>query len=156
MREIDDNLMYIALDEARAATSHDDVPIGCVIALGSVVLTRAHNEREKATDPTAHAEILALRAAAAELGTWRLEGCTVYVTLEPCAMCAGAMVLARVQRLVVGAMDPKAGACGSLYDIPQDQRLNHRFEVETGVLADECGQILKDFFAARRGAPDPA
>ena len=153
LREIDDNFMYLALDEAAAAPAHGDIPVGCVVARGSVVIARAHNEREKTKDPTAHAEILALRAAAQALGSWRLEGCTVYVTLEPCAMCAGAMVLARVQRLVIGATDPKAGACGSLYDIPHDARLNHRFEVISGVLADEGGAILKAFFAERRAEP---
>lgn len=156
VRAIDDNLMHLALDEAHAAPSHGDVPIGCVITRGSVVIARAHNEREKSNDPTAHAEILALRAAAAEIGSWRLEGCTVYVTLEPCAMCAGAMVLARVQRLVIGAPDPKAGAAGSIYDIPRDPRLNHRFEVVSGILATECGDVLREFFAARRGIAEPS
>jgi tRNA(adenine34) deaminase len=147
----DEIFMEQALEEARRAPSHDDVPIGCVVTEGDRVIAAARNEREVASDPTAHAEILALRAAAAARGSWRLDGCTVYVTLEPCAMCAGAMVLARVDRLVIGAMDPKAGASGSLYDIPRDTRLNHRIEVDTGVMADACGSILREFFAARRG-----
>jgi tRNA(adenine34) deaminase len=113
-------------------------------------LARAHNSREHDNDPTAHAELLALRDAAAKLGTWRLEGATVYVTLEPCAMCAGAMVLARAARLVYGAADPKAGATGSLYNIAQDERLNHRLDVVSGVLADECGSILTAFFRTKR------
>ena len=146
----DRNFMAVALSEARRALAHDDVPIGCVVARGGEVLAAMGNEREAAQDPTAHAEILALRKAAAATGSWRLEGCTVYVTLEPCTMCAGALVLARVDRLVIGAMDPKAGAVGSLYDIAQDPRLNHRIEVATGVREDECGELLREFFAARR------
>jgi tRNA(adenine34) deaminase len=119
---------------------------------------RGHNRREVDQDPTAHAEILALREAARTLGTWRLEGCTLYVTLEPCTMCAGALVLARLDRLVFGADDPKAGAVGALYDIPRDPRLNHRVEVTRGVEAERCGELLRSFFAARRrprGAPAP-
>jgi len=142
--------MAVALAEARAALEHDDVPIGCVIARGGEVLGAAHNARERDNDPTAHGEILALREASRRVGSWRLEGCTVYVTLEPCTMCAGALVLARVERLVIGAMDPKAGAVGSLYNIATEPRLNHRIEVVSGVREDECGQILKDFFAAKR------
>jgi len=142
--------MRMALQEARAALAHDDVPIGCVIARGDEGLAAAHNARERDADPTAHAEILALREASARIGSWRLEGCTVYVTLEPCTMCAGALVLARVSRLVIGAMDPKAGAVGSLYDIASDARLNHRIPVERGLLADESGALLREFFAARR------
>jgi tRNA(adenine34) deaminase len=148
---VDDRaLMAEALEEARAALAHDDVPIGCVIAREGSVIARARNRRETDRDPTAHAEILALRAAAAALGSWRLDGCTVYVTLEPCAMCAGAMVLARVPRLIFGAPDPKAGAAGSLYDIPRDPRLNHQVEVRSGVGAEESAELLRDFFAARR------
>jgi tRNA(adenine34) deaminase len=146
----DRNFMAVAIAEARAALAHEDVPIGCVIARGGEVLAASGNEREAAQDPTAHAEVLALRAAARAVGSWRLEGCTVYVTLEPCAMCAGALVLARVDRLVIGAMDPKAGAVGSVYDIARDERLNHRIEVVTGVRAEECGALLREFFAAKR------
>jgi tRNA(adenine34) deaminase len=143
--------MQEALGEARSALDHDDVPIGCVIVdVDGNELARAHNKRERDADPTAHAELLALRAAAGKLGTWRLDGATVYVTLEPCAMCAGAMVLARVSRLVYGALDPKAGATGSLYNIVQDDRLNHRLDVTGGVLADECGELLRAFFKAKR------
>jgi tRNA(adenine34) deaminase len=153
----DDDLarMNEALDEARAALDDGDVPIGCVVVDASgAELARAHNSRERDADPTAHAEVRALRAAASKLGTWRLDGTTMYVTLEPCAMCAGAMVLARVQRLVFGATDPKAGAVGSLYNIAQDPRLNHRIDVISGVLAEECGALLKAFFKAKRpGAP---
>jgi tRNA(adenine34) deaminase len=144
--------MAIALDEARSAMDHDDVPIGCVIVdADGAELARAHNARERDADPTAHAELLALRDAAAKLGTWRLEGVSLYVTLEPCAMCAGAMVLARIGALVFGAGDPKAGAAGSLYDIVDDPRLNHRVPTTRGVLADECSALLSGFFAAKRG-----
>ena len=146
----DRNFMAVALTEARRALMHEDVPIGCVIARGGEVLAATGNEREASQDPTAHAEILALRAAARVTGSWRLEGCTVYVTLEPCSMCAGALVLARVDRLVIGTMDPKAGAVGSLYDIARDERLNHRIDVTTGVRADECASLLREFFAAKR------
>ncbi|MEX2554186.1 MAG: tRNA adenosine(34) deaminase TadA [Actinomycetota bacterium] len=143
--------MRSALDEARRALDHDDVPIGCiVVSAAGEELARAHNSRERDTDPTAHAELLALRDAAAKLGSWRLEGATVYVTLEPCPMCAGAMVLARVASLVYGAADPKAGATGSIYNIVQDERLNHRLDVVSGVLADECGAILTAFFQSKR------
>lgn len=146
----DRNFMAVALNEARAALTHDDVPVGALIARGGEVVAAAHNRREVDCDPTAHAEILALRAAAASTGSWRLEGCTMFVTLEPCAMCAGALVLARVDRIVIGAMDPKAGAAGSLYNIVRDGRLNHSIEVTTGVRADESGAMLREFFAARR------
>jgi tRNA(adenine34) deaminase len=146
--------MRLALDEARAALRTGDVPVGAVV-LGPAgdQLARGRNAREATGDPTAHAEILALRAAAAALGSWRLAGCTLVVTLEPCVMCAGAAVLARVARLVFGAPDPKAGAAGSLWDVPRDRRLNHRPEVRGGVLADPCADLLRDFFAARRGQP---
>ncbi len=148
--------MTAALDEARRALEHDDVPIGCVVvSADGAELARAHNAREDENDPTAHAELVALRDAAAELGSWRLEGATLYVTLEPCAMCAGAMVLARVARLVYGAADPKAGATGSLYNIVQDERLNHRLEVEGGVLAEESSGLLKAFFAGKRDRARP-
>ena len=147
----DRELMAIALEEARAALQHDDVPIGCVIARGNQVIARAHNARERDQDPTAHAEILALRAAAAAVGSWRLDGCTVYVTLEPCVMCAGAVVLARVERLVYGAPDPKAGAVRSLYNVADDALLNHRVAVTEGVLEEESGELLRTYFSAKRG-----
>jgi tRNA(adenine34) deaminase len=141
--------MRLALAEAGAAG--DDVPVGAVvIAPAGKVIAAAHNRREQVGDPTAHAEILAFRAAAAHLGTWRLSGCTLVVTLEPCTMCAGAAVLARVERIVYGAIDPKAGAVGSLWDVVRDRRLNHRPEVIASVLADECGALLTEFFARRR------
>jgi tRNA(adenine34) deaminase len=146
-----DEAMRQALVEAAAAVDAGDVPVGAlVLDPGGRPIGRGHNAREAAGDPTAHAEVVAIRAAARELGTWRLTGCTVVVTLEPCAMCAGAIVLARVDRLVFGAFDPKAGAAGSLWDIVRDQRLNHRPEVISGVLADECGELLRSFFAAHR------
>jgi len=146
----DESMMRLALEDARACL-WEDVPVGAVVARGDEVLARAGNRRERNQDPTAHAEILALREAASALGTWRLEGCVLYVTLEPCAMCAGAVVLSRVDRLVYGAADPKAGFAGSLGDLVQHRRLNHRAIVTAGVLADECGGLLRDFFEARRG-----
>lgn len=140
-----------ALDEARACLATGDVPVGAlVLGPDGAVLGAGHNEREATGDPTAHAEVLALRAAAAALGTRRLEGCTLVVTLEPCAMCAGAVVLGRVSRVVLGAWDPKAGATGSVHDLVRDPRLNHRVEVVGGVLEDECGALLREFFAERR------
>ena len=142
--------MRLALEEARAAASGGDVPIGAVVARGEEVLGRAGNARERDRDPTAHAEVLALRQAAAAAGSWHLEGCTLVVTLEPCAMCSGALVLARVDRLVFGAPDPKAGFAGSLGDLVRDPRLNHAVDVTTGVLRDECGELLRSFFAERR------
>jgi tRNA(adenine34) deaminase len=148
-----DEPMRLALDEARQALATDDVPIGAVVLGGDgAVLSRGRNAREAVGDPTAHAEILALRAAAAVVGDgWRLDGCTLVVTLEPCTMCAGAAVLARVASVVYGADDPKAGAVGSLWDVVRDRRLNHRPEVVTGVLADESSGLLRAFFAERRG-----
>lgn len=143
--------MRLALREAEKAREHDDVPIGAVVVRDGELLAAAHNERELRQDPTAHAEILALREAARALGSWRVLDATLYVTLEPCAMCAGAIVLARVPRVVYGATDPKAGACGSVLDVLGDVRLNHRPEVISGLLAPECGQLLSDFFASRRG-----
>ena len=143
--------MEDALAEAEEAAAHDDVPIGAVVVRAGEVIGRGHNRREADGDPTAHVEMLALRAAARHLGSWRLEGCTLYVTLERCVMCAGALVLARVQRLVFGADDPKAGAVGALYDVPRDPRLNHNVEVVRGVLAQRCGDLLTEFFRARRG-----
>ena len=150
MSDLDERLMAGALEEARRCLAWGDVPIGAVVTRGEEVLAAFGNERERRNDPTAHAEILALREAAAKLETWRLEGCSVYVTLEPCAMCSGAMVLARVERLVYGAPDPKAGFAGSLGDLVRDDRLNHRLEVAGGILADESSRLLKEFFASRR------
>ena len=146
----DESFMRCALDEARKALEHDDVPIGCVVVAGGAVVGAAHNERELRGDPTAHAEILALRAASEALGSWRLEGATAYVTLEPCPMCAGAIVLARVARLVYGPQDPRAGAASSLYNIVADPRLNHSAEITWGVMAEECAGLLKRFFDGRR------
>jgi tRNA(adenine34) deaminase len=149
-REQDVYFMRLALREARHALAHDDVPIGAVLVHAGEVLAAAHNERELRSDPTAHAEILALREGARALGSWRLLGCALYVTLEPCAMCAGAIVLARLPRVVFGATDPKAGAAGSVLDVLAEPRLNHRPDVLAGVLAPDCGQLLSDFFASRR------
>jgi tRNA(adenine34) deaminase len=146
----DEGWMRRALDEARRCEEHGDVPIGCVIVRDGSVLAAAGNERELRGDPTAHAEILALREAAAVDGSWRLDGSTLYVTLEPCAMCAGAVVLARVPRVVTGAADPKAGFGGSLGNLLQDERLNHRVELTTGVLEADCGDVLRSFFRERR------
>jgi len=146
----DEHIMRLALVEARAALEHEDVPVGAVIVRDGIVIARAHNQRELLKDPTAHAEILALTQASAALGTWRLTACTAYVTLEPCVMCAGALVQARLARLVYGATDPKAGACESLYQVPQDERLNHRIELTPGMLAEECSEILREFFRAKR------
>lgn len=144
--------MRLALEEARRALEHDDVPIGAVVlADDGRVLAVGHNERELHEDPTAHAEILALRRAAEALGSWRVLGATLYVTLEPCTMCAGAIVLSRIPRVVYGCTDPKAGAAGSVLDVLADTRLNHRPEVLGGVLADECAELLRAFFRARRG-----
>ena len=143
--------MARALREAEAAAAHGDVPIGAVVARGDEKLAAAGNERELRGDPTAHAEILALRAAAAALGGWRIADATLYVTLEPCAMCAGAIVLARVPRVVFGAPDPKAGAAGSVLDVLGEPRLNHRPTVESGLLAEESAALLREFFAERRG-----
>jgi tRNA(adenine34) deaminase len=147
---VEESYMAVALEEARRATGWGDVPIGAVVVRGDRVLGRAGNQRERLADPTAHAEILALREAAAALGSWRLTGCAMYVTLEPCAMCAGAVVLSRVERLVFGAADPKAGFAGSLGDLVRDPRLNHRVEVTAGVLEDRCADVLRAFFAGRR------
>ncbi|PBC62710.1 tRNA-specific adenosine deaminase [Streptomyces sp. Tue6028] len=143
--------MRLALDEAHRAVRGGDVPVGAVVlsADGTTVLATGHNEREVTHDPTAHAEILALRRAAAEVGEWRLSGCTLVVTLEPCTMCAGALVQSRVDRVVYGARDEKAGAAGSLWDLVRDRRLNHRPEVIEGVLADECARLLTEFFRDR-------
>jgi tRNA(adenine34) deaminase len=148
--DVDRHLMRIALGEARRSLDSGDVPVGAVVARGDRVLARSGNRREELRDPTAHAELLALREAGAALSSWRLEGCTLYVTLEPCAMCAGAVVLARLDRLVYGAADPKAGFVGSLGDIARHDRLNHRVEVTPGVLSEEAGEMLREFFRARR------
>ena len=148
--DADERMVRLALEEARAAGAEGDVPVGAVVVRGDEVVGRAGNAREREQDPTAHAEILALRQAARAIGNWHLEGCTLYVTLEPCAMCAGALVLARLDRLVLGAPDPKAGFAGSLGDIVRDGRLNHEVEVTVGVLAEECGEVLRAFFAERR------
>ena len=142
--------MSRALDEARLAVDHGDVPVGAVVVADGEVIATGHNRREVDGDPTAHAELLAVRAAARTLGSWRLDGCALYVTLEPCTMCAGALVLARLPELIYGAADPKAGAAGSLYDLVREPRLNHRVDVVDGVLADECGEILTTFFRAAR------
>jgi tRNA(adenine34) deaminase len=143
--------MRIALAEGQRASASDDVPVGAVVVSASgEIVGRGHNAREANTDPTAHAEVLALRAAAGVLGSWRLVGCTLVVTLEPCTMCAGAAVLARVDRLVYGALDPKAGAAGSLWDVVRDRRLNHRPEVIGGVLEAECAAALRAFFDGQR------
>ena len=143
--------MRAALAEARRALTTGDVPVGCVVVgPDGRVVGHGHNAREATGDPTAHAEMVALRQASATLGRWRLDDCTLVVTLEPCAMCAGAIVLARIPRLVLGAWDPKAGATGSVHDLVRDRRLNHQVEVLGGVLADECGEVLREFFAERR------
>jgi len=143
--------MRAALTEARSALGSGDVPVGAVVlGPGGAVVGVGHNAREADGDPTAHAEVLALRAAAATLGRWRLDDCTLVVTLEPCLMCAGAIVLARVPRLVFGAWDPKAGASGSQWDVLRDRRVNHRPEVVAGVLEEECGALLRDFFSGQR------
>ena len=147
---LDIQMMHLALVEARTAEGHDDVPVGAVVVRDGVVIAARHNERELTGDPTAHAEVLALRDAARHLGHWRLNECTLYVTLEPCAMCAGAIVNARVARVAYGATDPKAGAVRSLFELADDPRLNHRAAVVAGVLADESSAMLKAFFVARR------
>ena len=142
--------MLEALKEAQKARDLGEVPIGAVIVRDGCIIGRGHNLTESAKDPTAHAEMQAIRQAAADLGGWRLSGCEMYVTAEPCAMCAGAIVWARLARLYIGTMDPKAGACGSVFNIPQEERLNHQEEIHTGLMEDECARILKDFFRALR------
>lgn len=142
--------MQLALEEAATATLHGDVPVGAVVLDGDTVVARRHNERERTGDPSAHAELLAIRDAASARGTWRLDGTTLVVTLEPCPMCAGALVAARVGRLVFGASDPKAGAAGSLYNLCADPRLNHEVLVTPGVRAEEAAALLRSFFAAQR------
>lgn len=144
--------MRAALREARASLARDEVPVGCVIVHDGLVIGRGHNQVESLQDATAHAEIVAIGAASNALGSWRLNECTMYVTLEPCSMCAGAIVLARLGRVVWGASDPKAGACGSVLDVIGETRLNHRAETTSGVLAEECGEMLREFFRQRRKA----
>jgi len=148
----DEAWMRVALQEAERGAGYGEVPVGCVVVLGDRLLARAHDRRESLRDPTAHAEILALREAARVVGSWRLEGCTVYVTTEPCPMCAGALVLARVHRLVYGAPSPKSGAVRTLYRIADDPRLNHRVEVTAGVLEAEAQALLQRFFRGLREA----
>ena len=148
---MDDELyMREALEEARKALDEDEVPVGAVVVCEERVIGRAHNQRETLQDPTAHAEMIAITQAAAALGSWRMEGATVYATLEPCAMCTGAMILARVDRLVYGASDPKAGACGSVFDLAQTDKLNHKLQLSRGVLEPECSRILSRFFRGKR------
>ena len=146
----DERLMGEALKEAMAARDGDEVPVGAVVVRGGRIIGRGHNQRERLADPTAHAEMLAITAAAAHLGDWRLEGCSIYVTLEPCAMCAGAIVLARIERLIFATDDPKTGACGSLYTITSDPRSNHQVAVSRGVLEAESSVLLREFFEAQR------
>jgi len=148
--EQDTTYMMLALEQAREAARLGEVPIGAVVVCGGAVISRAHNRRELDHDPTAHAELLAIREASQRLERWRLSDCTVYVTLEPCPMCAGVMHQARIERLVYGAADPKAGAVGTLYDLSDDARLNHRFDVTRGVLAEESSAMLKAFFGMLR------
>jgi len=148
--ELDERMMRQALREAQLAAEAGEVPVGAVVARGEEVVAAAGNERERTKDPTAHAEILAIRHAADALGGWRLSGCTLYVTLEPCPMCAGALHAARIGRLVYAAPDPKAGAAGSLYDLPSDPRLNHTYPTTSGILAPESAALLRSFFRQRR------
>ena len=148
--EIDAHYMRKAIDQAFIAEENGDVPIGAVIVYENKIIAKAYNQREQLNDPTAHAEIIALTQASDYLGTWRLHGCTVYVTLEPCTMCAGALVLARIDRLVFGCDEPKTGACGSLYNVVQDERLNHMIPVTKGVLAEDCSTQMSSFFRQRR------
>ncbi len=147
-----ERFMRAALAEARAAFDDGEVPIGAVVAQGERIIGRGHNQRELLSDPTAHAEMLALTAASSQMGSWRLDDCTMYVTLEPCCMCAGAIVAARLGRLVFGATDPKAGACVSLFTIPNDPRLNHDTQMYGDVLGDACGDILREFFQRQRAS----
>jgi tRNA(adenine34) deaminase len=148
--DFDERFMTQALNEARKAYQADEVPVGCIIVHDGLVIGRGYNRTESLQDPTAHAEILAITAASEHLSSWRLSGCTAYCTLEPCAMCAGALVLARVDRLVFGTPDPKFGACVSIFKIVQDSRLNHRMALSMGILADDCAQLMQDFFKKKR------
>ena len=154
--DAEEHAMDAALAEARTAPAHNDVPVGALVLIDGRVVAQRHNERELSADPCAHAEILALRDAAAHIGSWRLDAATLVVTLEPCPMCAGAILNARVRRLVFGAVDPKAGACGSLYNLLGDPRLNHEVEVVPLVRAEACAELLTEFFAVRRGVADTA
>jgi tRNA(adenine34) deaminase len=147
---LDEHFMLLAIREAERALAHDDVPVGAVLVSDGEVVASAHNERELRQDPSAHAELLAIREAARARGSWRLLDCVLYVTLEPCAMCAGAIVLARVPRVIYGAEDPKAGAAGSVLDVLGEPRLNHRPEVAGGLFSEESGALLREFFASRR------
>jgi tRNA(adenine34) deaminase len=153
-RSADDDIRWMreALRQAQAALDHDEVPVGCIIVHNGRAIGRAHNQREMLEDPTAHAEMIAITQAAEALGSWRLHGCTLYVTLEPCVMCTGAMILGRIDRLVYGATDPKAGAVDSVFRILEEPRLNHRVPVTGGVMKDECGAILSEFFRGKRNA----
>ena len=148
--KLDEKYMQMAIEQAQIAQENGDVPIGAVIVYQNQIIGKAYNQREQLKDPTAHAEIIALTQAAAFLESWRLNDCTMYVTLEPCPMCAGALVLARMERLVYGCDDPKTGAVKSLYNIVQDERLNHQLQVTSGVLAAECSELLQEFFQKRR------
>lgn len=145
-----ESFMRLALAEAKKAETLGEVPVGAVIVHDGRVIARGHNRTQTDRDPTAHAEMIAIREAAKVLGGWRLPDCVMFVTLEPCSMCAGAIVWSRIDRLIIGAMDPKAGACGSVFNIPQERKLNHYTQIETGLLADECGGLLKAFFRERR------
>jgi len=149
--EFDERFMYEALKEAEKAFAADEVPVGCVIVHDGVIIGRGYNRTESLQDPTAHAEILAITSASENVGSWRLSGCTVYCTIEPCAMCAGALVLARVERLVYGAPDPKFGACSSIFNIVQSKKLNHRIALSTGILKNECASLMQEFFKKKRG-----
>ena len=151
----DEMLMAAAIDEARRALREGELPVGAVVARGGEILSLGRNRREESHDPTAHAEIEAIRGAADMLGGWRLTGCTLYVTLEPCAMCAGAIVAARLDRVIYGAADPSAGCCGSVYRITEDPAFTHYAKADGGLLADECQELLTQFFAARRKGEDP-
>jgi len=150
LEKTDQDYMQLALREAQAAFDEDEAPVGAIIVYEGRVIGRAHNQKELLRDPTAHAEMVAITQACEFLNNWRLADATIYVTLEPCAMCAGAMVLARISRLVYGASDPKAGACGSIMDVVRHSQLNHRMDVTSGVLAQECGAILTEFFQIKR------
>jgi tRNA(adenine34) deaminase len=147
---LDKRFMQMAINQAAIAEENGDVPIGAVIVHEGRIIAKAYNERQQLNDPTAHAEIIALTQASEAIGSWRLHGCTIYVTLEPCPMCAGALVLARIDRLVFGTEDPKTGACGSLYNIVQDSRLNHQVQITSGVLMEDCKEQLQAFFQRRR------
>lgn len=150
----DEEAMELALGQAATAVTHGDVPVGAVILLDGKVVSQRHNERELTNDPTAHAEVLAIRDAAETIGSWRLPNATLVVTLEPCPMCAGAILSSRIGRVVFGAADPKAGACGSLYNLCADPRLNHEVALTPGIRADEAAEQLRSFFASKRGAPN--